>query len=498
MPRVVKVLEPADRGAAVARDTLLLTYSQRAMQHGFAFGAKGTCVELDFAEPTVLETDDVLMLDDLTAVDVVAEAEPVVEVRPHDAAALARLAWTLGDRHVPAQIFSNRLRVLRSPENDAMVADYGRTTVLIAPFEPDHAPAHGHDHRHHDHPHGHAHAHDHDHHGHAGHDHAGHDDGHVHHDHGHDDHAVTTTLITAPMGTARARIDRPPSCHGGLNPASRSGDQAKGNGRPGDTPMTPQLLEIINDAYRLFAAYRPGRAITSLYPSRKLDPEIERVLLTTPLRRIPREALAAYTDHACPFGPLDRWWPYFVPRGLELIASYQWPSTLGAEGALQFLYRDFRTCLPADEAATIDRYLLEFLRSFVCEKVHGINRQLLWVCGCKTGDARAFDVLVMLTRVGTPMRRLLTQWDETEGAVPDMHLAGLVNTVFGRDEDRTGPQALPQPERTILRNWLLSPPVRRRVELAFYTGRGELVQAMFSAAEHRLREAMAAAHDGPG
>jgi urease accessory protein len=189
MPRVVKVLEPADRGAAVARDTLLLTYSQRAMQHGFAFGAKGTCVELDFAEPIVLRTDDVLMLDDLTAVDVVAEAEPVIEVRPHDAAALARLAWTLGDRHVPAQIFSNRLRVLRSPENDAMVADYGRTTVLIAPFEPDHAPTHGHDHGHHDHHHGHAHSHDHDHHAHAGHDHAPHDHDHGAHDHGHDDHA---------------------------------------------------------------------------------------------------------------------------------------------------------------------------------------------------------------------------------------------------------------------------------------------------------------------
>jgi hypothetical protein len=262
--------------------------------------------------------------------------------------------------------------------------------------------------------------------------------------------------------------------------------------------MTPRLLEIINDTYRVFASYRPGRAISSLYPDRRLSPETEGVLLTTPLRRIPREALAAYNDDACAYGPLDRWWPYFVPRGLELIASYQWPSALGAESALQFLYRGFRNCLAAEEAAAIDRFLTEFLRSFVCEPVHGINRELFWLCGCNTGNERVFDALVMLTQAGVPMRRLTEIWDHTEGAVPDMHLAGLVNTVFGLDEDRTGPEALPQPERTILRNWLLSPPVRRRVELAFYTGRGELVQAMFSAAEHRLHQAMAAADERRG
>ncbi len=193
MPRVTKVLTSADpRSASI--DTLLLTYAQRSTQHGFVFGGKGTCVELDFPAPTTLATDDVLLLDDGSVVEVVAEAEPVIEVRPPDTATLGRLAWRLGDRHVPAQIYASRLRVLRSPENEAAVAGFGRTTVLIAPFEPEHALAHGHDHAHdhpHDHPHGHDdHEHRHDH-ADSGHEHGHHrDEDQEHHHHAAEPHGT--------------------------------------------------------------------------------------------------------------------------------------------------------------------------------------------------------------------------------------------------------------------------------------------------------------------
>lgn len=164
MPRAIKLLRPGEDRPARAADTLLLTFDQRRMQHGFVFGAKGTCVEFDFAEPVRLGTDDALVLDDGQVVEVVAEPEPLIEARAADAAALARLAWMLGDRHVPAQIFPNRLRVRRSSEMEAFLAQCGaKTAVIVAPFEPDREPelAHGHAHEHH----GHDDHHDHPHHG---------------------------------------------------------------------------------------------------------------------------------------------------------------------------------------------------------------------------------------------------------------------------------------------------------------------------------------------
>jgi urease accessory protein len=148
-------------------DTLILNAEQRRMQRGFVFGAKGTCVELDFADPVVLRTDDALLLDDGSSVEVVAEAEPLLEVRA-DFPLLARLAWMLGDRHVAVEILPARIRLRRDPALEALLTRAGGKVVAVeAPFEPeggaysasgdDAAPHHHHGHEHHAHDHGHGH-----------------------------------------------------------------------------------------------------------------------------------------------------------------------------------------------------------------------------------------------------------------------------------------------------------------------------------------------------
>jgi urease accessory protein len=101
-----------------------------------------------------------LELDDGRLLEVVAAAEPLLEARAADLTELTRLAWQLGDRHVPVQILTNRLRVRREPALETLLAALGaKTTAIEAPFEPEggayasaHAYGHGHhDHHHHDH-----------------------------------------------------------------------------------------------------------------------------------------------------------------------------------------------------------------------------------------------------------------------------------------------------------------------------------------------------------
>jgi urease accessory protein len=180
MPRATRVVHAAERLDTPAIDTLILPYAQRLAQKGFVFGIKGTCVELDFAEAVRLRTDDALVLDDGGLVEIVAEPEPLIEVRAADLAALARLAWHLGDRHVPIQVLERRLRLKRDPAVEALLQSLGAKIVTLdAPFEPEGgayaAPAGDHGHHHHDHAHDHHHHHD-----------PGHDYGHNHHHHGHD------------------------------------------------------------------------------------------------------------------------------------------------------------------------------------------------------------------------------------------------------------------------------------------------------------------------
>ena len=191
MPRATRVLRVAERPDGSVVDTLILPHAQRQAQKGFLFGVKGTCIELDFAETVRLRTDDALLLDTGGLVEVVAEPEPLIEVRAADLASLARLAWHLGDRHVPIQIMERKLRLKRDPSIEALLGSLGAKVIAIdAPFEPEggayeasaggHNHYHGHEQHGHDH-HGHDHHHDHEH-GHHSREH--HD--HHHHDHKHD------------------------------------------------------------------------------------------------------------------------------------------------------------------------------------------------------------------------------------------------------------------------------------------------------------------------
>ncbi len=189
MPRAKSIQTAADRKDGTVADTLILPFARRQVKQGFLFGVKGTCVEIDFPDPVRLRTDDALVLEDGSLIEVVAEAEPLFEVRAADVAGLSRLAWHLGDRHVPIQILERRLRFARDPAIEAMLQSLGvKVAAIEAPFEPEGGAyeasgGHDHDHRHHDHDHGHDHHHGHDH----DHDHCDHDHGHHHsrkHEHG--------------------------------------------------------------------------------------------------------------------------------------------------------------------------------------------------------------------------------------------------------------------------------------------------------------------------
>ena len=195
MPLAKQILRAGAPRPVPVADTLILDFAQRTATQGFVFTGKGTCIEFGFDESPALATDDALLLDDGSVVEIVAAPEPLVEARVADPAALARIAWLLGNRHAPVQLFANRLRIRRNAEIEAMLAARAiKTAVIEAPFEPDTVAAshdhdhdhHGHDHHdHHHHDHGHGHDHGHDHHGHEHH----HDHGHGHHDdHGHDHH----------------------------------------------------------------------------------------------------------------------------------------------------------------------------------------------------------------------------------------------------------------------------------------------------------------------
>jgi urease accessory protein len=184
------------RWSEAPADTVVLDFDDRHRRRMAMRGTRGLEFLLDLENATVLRGGDALVLDDNRLIEVVAAPEPLAEIRGNDAQHLVRVAWHLGNRHLPTQITAKGLRIRRDHVIEAMVKGLGARVIEIeAPFDPEggaytggghvHAPetdphhhaAHGtlqdqgdHGHHHddhhddehcdHDHHHGHSHAHD--------------------------------------------------------------------------------------------------------------------------------------------------------------------------------------------------------------------------------------------------------------------------------------------------------------------------------------------------
>jgi urease accessory protein len=173
---------------ADAADTVLLDYDRRHRRRIVLRGEAGLDFLVDLPKATHLRDGDGLALEDGRVIRVRSAPEPLLEIHGHEDGEMIRIAWHLGNRHLPVQLLDDRIRI----RTDHVIADMveglgGHVEPVEAPFDPEpgaYAGAAGPAHHGHDHAHEHDHDQDHDHHGHDhhGHDHHGHDH------HGHDHH----------------------------------------------------------------------------------------------------------------------------------------------------------------------------------------------------------------------------------------------------------------------------------------------------------------------
>lgn len=156
------------------RDSVELDFDARHRRRIRLSGEAGFEFLLDLPEVPSLREGDGLELENGDFVAVRCAAESLLEVRAADSIGLARLAWHLGNRHLPTEIGTDVLRI----RSDHVIADMLRglgadVHEVELPFHPEGGAygkgrTHGHEHSHddnheshHDHSHGHSHDHDH-------------------------------------------------------------------------------------------------------------------------------------------------------------------------------------------------------------------------------------------------------------------------------------------------------------------------------------------------
>ena len=166
MIRATAVISVADMAEISAADSVTLDFDDRYRRRIALQSDQGLTFLLDLPSAQPIRDGEGLRLEDGRAIRVLASPEKLVAISASDPQTLARLAWHLGNRHLPAQFHGDRILI----RDDHVIIDMlkglgARTSVVSEPFQPEggaygqHNHDHGHPHDHH-HDHGHHHRHD--------------------------------------------------------------------------------------------------------------------------------------------------------------------------------------------------------------------------------------------------------------------------------------------------------------------------------------------------
>lgn len=139
MRRIVAV-ESADNGPA--GDTVRLDHDQRTRRRMVFTTEAGAAILLDMPRPARLRGGDRLRLDDGVLVEVEATSEALIEIAAESTAALVRIAWHLGNRHLPTQLLPGPHGGCLRIRHDHVIAEMveglgGLCEPVLAPFDPE-------------------------------------------------------------------------------------------------------------------------------------------------------------------------------------------------------------------------------------------------------------------------------------------------------------------------------------------------------------------------
>jgi len=152
---------------------LELPFEMRQKSRFKAKLASGEEVGVMLPRGDILRGSDLVTTSDSRIIEIIAQPEEVLHVEGATPVALAKIAYHLGNRHVPVEVGDGYLRLADDRVLERMLAGLGaKVTRATAPFEPEagayggagheHGAAKIHDH-HHDHQHSHSDHCDHDH-----------------------------------------------------------------------------------------------------------------------------------------------------------------------------------------------------------------------------------------------------------------------------------------------------------------------------------------------
>jgi urease accessory protein len=138
MRRAVRVMRKGLFVQAGDEDSIMLDFDGRYRRRTMLFTENRRAVLLDLDRVMHMRDGDALVLTDGSLVLIAAKQEPLLEITAHDPGRLIRIAWHLGNRHLPVQFEHAALRIRADDVIARMVEGLGgEVRALSAPFDPE-------------------------------------------------------------------------------------------------------------------------------------------------------------------------------------------------------------------------------------------------------------------------------------------------------------------------------------------------------------------------
>jgi urease accessory protein len=146
---VVQILPAGSWDMKREIDRVLIDYDRRFRRRIVLTTVLGGEVLIDLPQAVRLRDGDGLMVGS-GVVRVCAKAEELMEIHAHEDGDLIRIAWHLGNRHLPVQLLGETIRIRADHVIGEMVEGLGgHVEIIQAPFDPEAGAYSGGGHHHH-------------------------------------------------------------------------------------------------------------------------------------------------------------------------------------------------------------------------------------------------------------------------------------------------------------------------------------------------------------
>ncbi|MEM7424740.1 MAG: hypothetical protein AAF441_01500 [Pseudomonadota bacterium] len=176
--------------------------------------------------------------------------------------------------------------------------------------------------------------------------------------------------------------------------------------------MTPELRESIDAAYVTFGSYTVSRPL-DVCTACCVVPEQERLLLNPRVREIPFRTLDIWNHAAKPHEPSLAEFKHFLPRFLEMVASFEFSSI-----SVELSLRSFQYYRDTDWTEAERKIISAFAQAYF--------RHCLSLYPPPGYAFRIDELLLMLWPAPIEFDALLRCWEETDTIEATSHFAEFV------------------------------------------------------------------------